>query len=65
MKSCANYIQAFYLLLWSNFSLNHGFSGCLGIIEDHSNESEKWQVPQEQKKAITAKNVSSNFLTIF
>ena len=57
MNSCTKYIQAFCLIFWSTFSLEHGFGGCPGIIEGHSNESEKWQASQEQKSIITTKNI--------
>ena len=60
MNLFKNCFQIFSLLLRSTFSSEQGFSGCVGMIKDHQNNSEKYCVKlhrNKKKRTITTKNV--------
>ena len=50
MNLFKNCFQIFSLLLRSTFSLEQGFSGCVGMIKDNQNNSEKYCVKLHRNK---------------
>ena len=48
-------VSAFWLLIWNKFSFEHSFIGCFGVIEDISNNSEKYDFNSD-----VLRNCSSN-----
>lgn len=50
MNLFKNCFQIFSLLLRSTFSSEQGFSGCVGMIKDHQNNSEKYCVKLHRNK---------------
>lgn len=47
MNSCIDILPAFCFLIVNKFSSKYNFISCFGIIESHSNNSEKYDISSD------------------